>query len=93
MMRHLILVKWAKPVPPSLLSEIEALFHQALRLPGVESVRLSPACLTGEKRYDLLIEIKLQEAAALAAFDRSPIHQQWKQRYSHLLAHKGIFDG
>ncbi len=76
-MRHAILVKWAEPVPPALVSRIAALFHQTFSLPwGEKSVQLFPAQLAGDKRYDLLIEMKLKGTAAMEATLRPPFGSQ-----------------
>ena len=92
-MQHYIIVKYNEKAADreGLLKEIGSLFEQALRLEGIHSVRVRPAVLLSDIRYDLMICMEM-EREALAAFDASAIHSQWKSAYSGYVKHKVIFD-
>ena len=92
-MLHHILVKWKeKPADPAALNgEIEALFRQALVIPGVHGVEVIPNVVDRPNRYDLLIRLTM-DASALSAYDASEPHHRWKAIYGPLIDQKAIFD-
>lgn len=92
-MLHHILVKWKeKPTDPAALNgEIEALFRQALTIPGVHGLEVIPNVVDRPNRYDLLIRLTM-DAPALTAYDASEAHRRWKELYGPLIAQKAIFD-
>lgn len=92
-MLHHILVKWKeKPADPAALNgEIEALFRQALAIPGIHGVEVIPNVVDRPNRYDLLIRLTM-DAPALTAYDASEAHHRWKELYGPLIAQKAIFD-
>ena len=100
-MLHHILVKWKeKPADPAALNgEIEALFRQALAIPGVHGVEAADVAgktvlvnvVDRPNRYDLLIRLTM-DAPALTAYDASEAHRRWKELYGPLIAQKAIFD-
>ena len=92
-MQHYIIAKLNDTAPnlEALLPDIQALFKKAEALPGVQRVTVHSACLHSEIRYDLMIVVDM-EKNALAAFDASPIHSEWKERFAQYLKHKVIFD-
>ncbi len=92
-MQHYIIVKYNETAidREALLKEIGSLFEQAVRMDGIHSVEVRPAVLMSDIRYDLMICMEM-EREALAAFDASFIHSQWKSGYSGYIRHKVIFD-
>ncbi|MGN0777708.1 MAG: hypothetical protein ACI4MJ_01035 [Aristaeellaceae bacterium] len=92
-MLHHILVKWKdKPADTAALNEaIEALFREALCIPGVHGVEVIPNVIDRPNRYDVLIRLTM-DAAALPAYDDSEPHHRWKAQYGDMIAHKAIFD-
>ncbi|MGN0970307.1 MAG: hypothetical protein ACI4OY_00005 [Aristaeellaceae bacterium] len=92
-MLHHILVKWKeKPADPAALNrEIEALFRQALTIPGVHRVDVIPNVVDRPNRYDLLIRLTM-DPPALPAYDASEAHHRWKELYGPLIEQKAIFD-
>lgn len=92
-MRHLIIVKYTDAVRDraALERDIRALFAPAASMPGVNGVQVLSACLTGGKRYDLMIEMNMSREA-LAAFDASEIHARWKRDFGAYVLQKTIFD-
>lgn len=92
-MLHYILVRYNDRAADreDLRQEIAALFDRALELPGVEEVRLHSAVIESPARYDLMIVMRMQKDA-LAAFDASSIHREWKERFARYVDAKAIFD-
>lgn len=92
-MFHYILVRYNDQATnrEDLRQEIAALFDRALELPGVEEVQLHSAVIESPTRYDLMIVMRMQKDA-LAAFDASPIHREWKERFARYIDAKAIFD-
>ncbi len=92
-MQHYIIVKYNDKVidREGLLREVSSLFDQALHMDGIHSVTVRPAVLLSDIRYDLMICMEMEQEA-LAIFDASLIHSQWKQMYSGYIQHKVIFD-
>lgn len=94
-MKHNILVKYIPEVTKQrkaeLIPEIRELFEHTTEIPGIHSVRLCPNIVDRENRYDLLIQIDMDQEA-LEAYDHSVWHRQWKEQYGSLLEKKAIFD-
>ena len=91
-MRHFIIVKWKDPAKMrSEIPAIEALFYELTELSGIHSVRVLPCCIERPNRYDLMIEIAMDEEA-LPAYDASWPHHEWKDRYGEAIRDKVIFD-
>lgn len=91
-MRHFIIVKWKDPAAMrGKTEEIEAIFRKTLEIPGIHSVELHPSCSNRPNRYDLMIEIGMDEAA-LPAYDGSDPHHEWKDTYGPSIEQKAIFD-
>ena len=92
-MLHHILAKYNDQVTDkaALLPQITALFEQLLAMPGIHCVAVRPNVIHRPNRYDLMIVIDMDESA-LAAYDASEYHHQWKETYGPLLAQKAIFD-
>ena len=91
-MRHFIIVKWNDPAAmKAKTEEIDALFQKTTEIPGVHDVTVHPSCSDRANRYDLMIEITMDEAA-LPAYDACEPHHTWKTQYGGDIAHKVIFD-
>lgn len=92
-MLHYILVRYNDQAldRARLRDEIAALFEGALQLPGINEVRLHTAVIESPMRYDLMIVMRMQQDA-LPAFDASPIHRAWKERFARYIDAKAIFD-
>ena len=90
-MLHHILVKWKeKPADPAALNgEIEALFRQALSIPGVQGVEVIPNVVDRPNRYDLMIRLTM-DTPALTAYVASEAQHRWKELYGPLIAQKAI---
>lgn len=92
-MKHHIIVKFCEEAGDRsvLYREIGTLFQRVEELEGVHRVTLCPSCVDLPNRYDLMIIIEM-EPEALAVYDKSPAHVQWKEEYSGRIAAKTIFD-
>lgn len=92
-MTHYIIIKWLDSVSAQddLFNRISALFLPAGEIAGIHSVEIIPACIQSENRHDLMIRIAM-EPDALARFDASEIHREWKVQFGPYLAAKTIFD-
>lgn len=92
-MTHYIIVKFHDNVAdkPALCRRIEALFLPAAEMPGIHKVQLYPTCIHRPNRHDLMIRMEM-EPEALAAFDASLIHQEWKEQFGPFVSSKTIFD-
>lgn len=66
-------------------------FSAAGDIPGVRGAEVFPNCVDRENRYHVLIRLDM-DPAALAAYDVSPMHHRWKDRFGPLLEKKAIFD-
>ena len=92
-MKHYIIVKFSETVKEkeALYPEIEVLFKKAEKIEGIHQVSFYPSVIDLPNRYDFMILIEL-EREALAVFDASDIHSDWKAKYGSLLTAKTIFD-
>lgn len=92
-MKHYIIVKYNSQVTDRTAFErdIRALFAPATALEGVREVTVSPAVILSQTRHDLMICIDMDKEA-LAVFDDSPIHKQWKDDFARFIETKTIFD-
>ena len=67
-------------------------FYLGVRdIPGVRGAEVFHNCVDRENRYHVLIRLDM-DPAALAAYDVSPMHHRWKDRFGPLLEKKAIFD-
>lgn len=92
-MNHYIIVKYKEQVSDRerLLEEIRELFGRARSIEGVYNISIKPAVITAQNRHDLMIQMEMDQAA-LAVFDRSEIHREWKERFGAYISEKTIFD-
>ena len=91
-MRHYIIGKWNEGVDKqAVLAPVKEIFDRTLEIPGIRAVNVLPCCIDRPNRYDIMIEIEM-DPEALAAYDKSAPHKEWKERYGSLLSAKTIFD-
>ncbi|MCR5010585.1 MAG: Dabb family protein [Clostridia bacterium] len=91
-MRHYIIIKLKDT---SLKNEVarraRAIFEKTLELEGVESVEVYENCVDRPNRFDVMIEITMR-LEALAIYDPSDAHTEWKRYCDPLLEAKAVFD-
>lgn len=92
-MKHHIIVKYNALVTdkPAMEQKIAALFSSASQIPGVSGAALYPNCVPLENRFDLMIVVEM-EKEALENWNKSALHQQWKEEYGKYILSKAIFD-
>ena len=91
-MKHHVIIKISDPSAlPYLAAKAEEIFQKTTSVPGVRSVEVHRSCSDIPNRFDLMIIIDM-EPEALAAYDASEPHQEWKKLCDPLLASKAIFD-
>lgn len=90
-MKHCILAKFRGADWPAYLPEIREIFSAAGDIPGVRGAQIYPRCVDRENRYHVLIVLDM-DPEALNAYDSSPMHRRWKDRFGPLLEKKAIFD-
>ena len=91
-MKHYIVVKFKDDFDYMLnVEDIADLFNNALKIDGVNRIDLHTSNSDLPNRYDLMIEMELDEQA-LKEFDASDIHERWKSGYGRHIDNKVIFD-
>lgn len=92
-MLHHILVKWNDQVTDkaAIIPQIQAVYSDACDIPGVHAVYFKPNVIDRPNRYDLLIQLDLDQEA-LPTWDASDIHKRWKDEFGALIEKKAIFD-
>ena len=102
-MKHCILARFRADAGDwrAYLPEIREIFSAAGDIPGVRvygdfsapcrAAEVFPNCVDRENRYHVLIRLDM-DPAALAAYDVSPMHHRWQDRFGPLLEKKAIFD-
>ena len=92
-MYHCIIVKFNDQMKDLTASmpRIRELFDASLSIPGITGVDYFHNCTPRPNRYDLMIEMTMEEEA-LEAYNVSEMHQTWKREYGPLLEAKTIFD-
>ena len=91
LLRHCIVVKFKERGWEMELPAIQSLFRQVLLLPGVHDVSFFENAVKRPNRYDLMIQIEMEENA-LERYDGCKAHQEWKEKYGGMLESKAIFD-
>lgn len=88
-----ILVRWKDCVKDreEWAERAAALFCRAKEIPGVRRAPVSRACIQAENRCGLMICLDM-ERRALAGFDASSLHSEWKREFGPQIAQKVIFD-
>lgn len=96
MLKHYIIVKYIPEVTQErkaqLLQEIKQLFEHLLELDGIYAVDVCPNVIDRHNRYDLMIEIEMEDEATLCRYDDCIWHHQWKEQFGYLVEKKTIFD-
>ena len=92
-MLHNILVKWTDQVTdkPAIARLVAQTFEGSAEIPGVHGVAVRPNIIDRPNRYDLLIQLDMDEKA-LTTWDESDIHKRWKANFGGLVEKKAIFD-
>ncbi len=94
-MRHCIIVKWngnvTKESVRAMYPDILSLFLKTKEIDGIRDVRLIENCIARDNRYDLMIELDMDESA-LPAYDSCEWHIRWKEQYGSLIEKKIIID-
>ena len=91
-MKHYIIAKWNEGVDrQALLAPVKEIFDRTLEIPGIHGVNVIPCCIDRPNRYDLMIEIEMDEEA-LVVYDECEPHKKWKKDYGSLISGKVIFD-
>lgn len=92
-MKHNIIVKFTKDAPAlsEMLPDIKEIFAQTLVIAGIHDVRYLTSCIDRPNRYDLVIQIDMDQQA-LSAYDACTPHHQWKEKYGPYIESKAIFD-
>lgn len=91
-MRHFIIAKLKDPGSRDALQEpVRKLFEETLQIDGIEKVEVHVCNTPFPNRYDLMIEMTMDEKA-LAAYSECEAHKTWKREYGPLLEAKTIFD-
>lgn len=88
-MKHCILARFRADAGDwrAYLPEIREIFSAAGDIPGVRGAEVFHNCVDRENRYHVLIRLDM-DPAALAAYDVSPMHHRWKDRFGPLLEKK-----
>ncbi len=95
-MKHYIIVKFKEEVSAErkqdMVPDIEELFHHLYEIDGISDIQIERNCVDRANRYDLMIEITMQDEDVLRIYDQSVWHNRWKDQYGPLIAKKTIFD-
>ena len=91
-MKHCIIVKFKSGVDyKNMLNDIKTLFDNCKSIDGIDCVRVLNNCVDRDNRYDIMIELTMNNIA-LEAYDKSEWHHMWKEKYGELIEKKAIFD-
>ncbi len=94
-MKHCIIVKYKENVSAerkeSLIPKIQELFDKTKEIKGIRKITLKPNVIDRPNRYDLVIEMDMEESA-LPVYDDCVWHKEWKEKYGELLSAKTIID-
>ena len=90
-MRHFIIVKLKDSSKRrELIAPITELFSASYEIDGVSQVSVHECCTPFENRYDIMIEMVMEERA-LPVYNDSEMHRTWKRVYGELIEKKAIF--
>jgi len=92
-LKHHIIIKYNALVEDkqNMQEEIRQFFAPATEIEGVHGVFFYPNCIPLENRFDLMIVLEM-EKDALANWNTSSLHLQWKEQYGRYILSKAIFD-
>lgn len=91
-LRHYIIVKFSEGF--SLDDEfinIKNIFKKSLSITGIHKVKFKRNIINQPYRVDLMSVVDMEEEA-LALFDASDVHKEWKEEYAQYIDTKIIFD-
>ena len=92
-MLHRIIVKYTPLVTDrdAFAEEVLMVFKPLEQTDGIRRVDIVKGLPLAENRWDLMIEIEMDEKA-LPAYNESAPHKLWKQKYAPFIEKKAIFD-
>lgn len=91
-MRHYVIIKLKDRALKSEVAETaRSIFRKTLNIEGVEAVSVCENCVDRPNRFDVMIEITMRPEA-LALYDPSEAHKEWKRYCDPLLEAKTVFD-
>lgn len=94
-MNHLMVAKFkpeiSKEEIAKMFVDIKKIFENARTIEGVSDIEYHMNCIDRPNRYDISVNI-IMEKDALAKWDASKWHQEWKEKYGDMLETKCIFD-
>lgn len=92
-MKHMIIVKANESAPAreEFAKAAEEVFKTITNIDGVHSLRVRLGLPMAANRYDFIVEIDMDKEA-LPAYNDSPEHHLWKEKYGGWIEKKAIFD-
>ena len=91
-MRHYIIIKLKdRTTKNEVAQKARSIFEKTLEIEGVQNVNVYETCVDRPNRYDVMIEMEMQPEA-LALYDPSDAHMEWKRYCDPLLEAKTVFD-
>ena len=91
-MRHYVIIKLKdRSLKAEVAQNARSIFEKTLKIEGVQSVHVYENCVDRPNRFDVMIEICMQPEA-LALYDPSDAHTEWKRYCDPLLEAKTVFD-
>ena len=91
-MKHYIIVKFKEGTDVKALTEpVQGIFEETLSIPGIHGLSVKTSNSDRSNRYDLMIELDMDQEA-LPAYDASEPHHRWKNEYGDRIEKKAIFD-
>lgn len=92
-MKHYIIVKLQPDLENAeeILEATRKAYASAVQIPGILKTKVHLNCVDRENRSDFMIEMEMVPGA-LANWDASPIHKQWKEQFSTYFASKAVID-
>ena len=73
------------------IDDITLIFNDTLKISGINSVSVKRSNSDRENRYDLMIEIDMEQSS-LCVYDDCAAHHLWKEKYGKYIDKKTIFD-
>ncbi|MBQ9825567.1 MAG: Dabb family protein [Firmicutes bacterium] len=91
-MRHYIIIKLKdRSMKSEAAEKARSIFEKTLCIEGIKSVEVRENCVDRPNRFDVMIEMEM-EPEALALYDPSDAHKEWKRWCDPLLEAKTVFD-
>ena len=92
-MKHYIIVKWNELVidKNEMLKNVHKAFNDVVKIEGIYNFEVYQNVTNKDNRYDVMIKIECSNDG-LSNYDKSKLHQNWKDNYSKYILKKAIFD-